>query len=296
MWAIAIAAGSAALFFAQVALLRRWLGVSWTRSGTARSTFGVFLFVLMAAALGPLGALVVGVASNVFLGGRMLQQSRRALRVQRLLTRLRQPNDDPSGVLAALEHEVEGIRGGRGGEKGTYEARARWVLAIAAAVAEAGHHARAVAWLGGLEPEVLGRYLAAMHAQYEAAFRLALGDREGARRAIARAPRPAMPPWEGAFQAFEGVLEALEGDAATSVERSTRALAETSPSAGAARVTWQMARAHALVRIGDVTEARETLESVRQEAGDRPLERVVAHDGPASRLAEAVLGERGAYR
>jgi hypothetical protein len=133
-----------------------------------------------------------------------------------------------------------------------------------------------------------------MHAQHEAAFRIGTLDREGARRAIARAPRPAIAPWEDALLALEALLDALDGDAGAAAERASRAL-EVTPQ-GLSRATWQMARAHALAKLGAVEDARDTLRALRTEGGDALLRRVVAHAGPASRLAETLLSEQGAYR
>ena len=296
MWEIGIAAGSTALFFVQVAIVRRLSASQGLgRSATSRTAvLGVVIFigVLMAASLGPLGAVAAGLGCNLLVGGRMFQATRRAFRVRRLLERV----DGPAAerALAALEHEVEGLRGGRGGEKSSYEHRARWVLAIASNVARAGHPGRALEWTTRIEPEALGRPAAAMHAQHEAAFRIATGDRAGARGAIARAPRPAIAPWEDALLALEALLAALEGDAQDAVVRASAAL-ETTPQ-GPSRATWQMARAHAQAKLGATEEARETLRALRSEGGDALLRRVVAHGGPASRAAEALLTEGGAYR
>jgi hypothetical protein len=297
MWEIGIAAGSTALFFAQVAVVRRLrssLGHGATPLGRVVLVglaifFGVFVF---ASPLGPLGAVAAGLMCNVLVGGRMFQGARRAMRVRRLLERLEGPNAE--GALAALEHEVEGLRGGRGGEKPDYEHRARWVLTIASNVARAGHPKRALEWTTRIEAGVLGRPVAAMHAQHEAAFRIATGDREGARRAIARAPRPAIAPWEDALSALEALLEGLDGDAQAAIERATRAI-EATP-LGLSRATWQMARAHGQAKTGALEDARDTLRSLRSEGGEALLRRVVAHGGPASRVAEAMLAEGGAYR
>ncbi|MGO8992019.1 MAG: hypothetical protein ACLQVI_01730 [Polyangiaceae bacterium] len=296
MWEIWIAVGSAALFFAQVAILMRLSaarGLEWT--SWARSAFlgaMIFVAVLMTSAFGPMTALAAGLACNVFVGGRMFQATRRALRVRRLLKELAGP--DATKALGALDHEIEGLRGGHGGEKSNYDHRARWVLSIAANVALAGHAQRALDWTRRLEPVALGRPVAAMHAQHEAAFRIAIGDRDGARQAIARAPRPAIAPWEDALEALEALLEALDGDAQAAVDRTAGAL-ERAP-AGPSRATWQMARAHGLAKRGAVEDAREVLRTMRSEGGDSLLRRIVAHAGPASRLAETILSEQGAYR
>jgi hypothetical protein len=295
MWEIWIAAGASALYFAQVAIVARLNAVRVTLTSWARTAFvgGIlFIGVLAASALGPVAAVMAGVGLNVFIGGRMLMTTRRAARVKKLLGQVEGP--DATRALAALDREVEGLRGGRGGEKSDYEYRARWVLGIAANVGGAGHPRQALEWIARLEPTAMGRVVATMHAQHEAVFRTTSGDRDGARQAIARVPRPAMAPWEDALQALEALLEALDGDAAAAVERSARALdtAATGPS----RVTWQMARAHALARAGAVEDAREVIRVMRNEEGAAPLRRLVAHDGPASRLAEVLLAERGAYR
>ncbi len=180
----------------------------------------------------------------------MVQQTRRAFRVTKLLERVSGPNAD--AALAALEHEVEGLRGGRGGEAADYEHRAKWVLAIASEVSpRRSSRPRARAWTTRRSsPEVLGPPATwPMHAQHEAAFRIATRDREGAfRKALARVPRPAIAPWEDALQALEALLDALVGEAQTAIDRAARVL-EATPN-GLSRATWQMARAHGLAKLG----------------------------------------------
>jgi hypothetical protein len=296
MWEIWVAAGAAALYLAQIAVFMR-LGVG--RGGGWSSLFrtvvavlSMFIAVLLASPLGPFAAVLTGLTLNVFFGGRMLMSSRRDIRVRRLLGELKGPN--PARALGGLEEEVDGLRGLRGGEKDDYDHRAQLVLGIAASVARAGHPEHALAWTTRIEPALLGRPVAAIHAQHEVAFRLGVADREGARRALAQAPRPAIAPWEDALQAMEALLDALEGDAQSAVDRATVAL-ERAPE-GAARATWQMARAHGLAKGGALEDAKGVLRAMRGEGGDDLLRRVVAHAGPASRLAEGMLVERGAYR
>jgi hypothetical protein len=48
--------------------------------------------------------------------------------------------------------------------------------------------------------------------------------------------------------------------------------------------------------MGATEDARSALLAIRAEAGDAQLQRVVALAGPASALAERVLGEKGPYR
>ena len=295
MWEIWIAAGATALFALQMEVLGRLRvshGLAWSRVRGVGLGFLVFLTVYMAGMFGPGVAVALGLAFNVFFGGRSFQAIGRSVRVRRLLEEVNGPG--AASALAALEHEVEGLRGGRGGEKSNYDHRARWVLTIAANVARAGHPERALEWTTRIERGVLGRPLATMHAQHEAAFRLATGDRAGARRAIERASRPAIEPWEDALLALEALLDALEGDAEAAVARTTGPLAANPPRLS--RAMWQMARAHAQARLGATDEARDTLRALRNDEGDALLRRTVAHEGPASRLAESLLAEQGAYR
>jgi len=299
MWLIWIPAGAAVLFLAQVAILRRMSaaeGFVWSsRWQTIVLALAIVVGTMSAGMFGPLASLGAGVGLNVLVGGRMLQTTRRGLRVRRLLARLDDASPElATATLAALEHEVEGLRGGRGGEKSDYEHRARWVLAIASSAARAGHATRALDWTTRIEPGLLGRPAAAMHAQHEAAFRIGTLDRQGARAAIARAPRPAIAPWEDALQALDALLEALDGDGQAAADRASRALDATPK--GPSRPTWQMARAHGLAKVGSMEDARETLLTLRTEGGDTMLRRMVAHAGPASRLAETILTEQGAYR
>jgi hypothetical protein len=296
MWEIWIAAGATALYFVQMEVLRRVSiahGLAFSSFGRTVS-FGALLFlgVFMGGLFGPVGAAGLGLACNVFIGGRAYQALRRSQRIRGLLARVSGPN--PDAALALLEEEVEGLRGGRGGEKADYDHRARWVLSIAASVSRAGHPQRALDWTKRVEHGVLGRPLAAIHAQHEAVFRIAIGDREGARRAIARAGRPAIPPWEDALLALEALLEALEGDADAVLLRTNAPLDRGGPAT--TRVVWLAARAHAQAKVGAIEDARVTLRSIRSEGGDDFIRRLVTHNGPASRLAEALLAEGGAYR
>jgi hypothetical protein len=296
MWEIWIAAGATALYFVQMEILRRASaahGLAWS-SFARTASFGAVLFlgVFMAGLFGPIGAGALGLACNVFIGGRAYQVLRRSQRVRGLLERVRGPEAD--AALALLEREVEGLRGGRGGEKADYDHRARWVLSIAASVSRAGHPQRALDWTMRVEHGVLGRPLAAIHAQHEAVFRIAIGDREGARRAIARASRPAIAPWEDALLALEALLDALEGNPEAVLSRTSGPL--EAEGAITSRVVWQAARAHAQAKLGAIEEARSTLRTIRSESGDEVIHRVAMQNGPASRLAEALLAEGGAYR
>ena len=238
---------------------------------------------------------MTGFAWNVFIGGWVFRATRRDLRVSKLLARLAQASgEEARRALAALDYEVEGIRGDRGGDKVSYEERVQSVLTIAAHVAHAGHPERALEWTMQLEAGVVGPGAAAMHAASEAGFRIALGDRAGARRAIAPVPRPAIAPWEDLLLAREALLDALEGDGRAAAERAARALDDkpTSP----ARPIWMVVRAHGLARAGAMEDAREILLSMRTEEGESYLRRVASQAGPASLLAESLLNEHGAYR
>lgn len=295
MWEIWIPAVATAAFFLQVEVFRRLRGATFGRGRiVGLALYGVVLFLGVATGgvFGPLGAAMFGIATNVFIGSRSLQVLRREQRVRGLLERVRGPDADEA--LALLEREVENLRGGHGGEKPNYEHRARWVLGIATQVYRAGHPERALEWTTKLELGIVGRPLAAMYAQHEAVFRIAIGDREGARRAVARAPRPAVAPWEEQLSALDALFEALEGDAEAALRRTNGALDAASPTV--ARSSWQVVRAHAQARLGATEEARTTLRAIRSESGEDAIRRIVTHDGPASRLAEMLIAEGGAYR
>ncbi len=90
------------------------------------------------------------------------------------------------------------------------------------------------------------------------------------------------------------MLEALDGDPRVALVRADHALA-AGPDRSA-RGTWELARAHALAKIGALEEARAALLSLRVAGGESVLHRVIAQDGPASRLAESLASEQGAYR
>jgi hypothetical protein len=232
----------------------------------------------------PADAAMVTVVAKRFLAPRRLRRACDTL----------ERTNTPEALLE-IEGALENLRKAAGGGNRADTAWAAWTLHAAARAYKAGHAQRALAWCSRIDETTLDRALRATRAQHVTAFRLAAGDRAGARRELARAPRPA-GAFEAALLAQEGLLDALEpqpNDRAV-VARAERALGEKLDPA--IRATWRAALAHARVAMGQQAEAREVLLALRLEEGPRALERIVAHGGPASELAVAVLRSDGPYR
>jgi hypothetical protein len=220
-------------------------------------------------------------------------RSRAARRLGALCTAL--ATDPSEATLRVLEAELARHREASEGRVNGYDAWVQWSLHAAARASLAGHTIDALRWTEGIDPRRVGRKLRCVHAQHVASFRLILGDRPGARALLATAPRPAEPEaMELAIQALEGLLEAIEGDAAVALARTDKALATANE--GPVKMTWRAARAHALVASGAQSDAHTLLLALRAEHGDLPLTRIVGHGGPASAAAATVLAAQTPYR
>lgn len=198
-------------------------------------------------------------------------------------------------ALAALDAELSRLRDEFDARTQGHEAWAQWTLRAAARAATAGHTAEALRWIDRVDVRRVRRGTRDVHAQYTAAFRIRLGDRDGARALLARMQRPAeRPDVEEYLCALDGLITALEGDPRAALAAADRALAErVHPTACA---VWQATRAHALEATGTSHEAREVLRALQAEHGDAVLKSVAAHDGPASPAATALFAEQGPYR
>lgn len=171
-----------------------------------------------------------------------------------------------------------------------------WTLKFAERAIVTGHPERALAWLGAIPPLELPAHLRAVAAQYKTSAHLRLGDLDAARAALASAPRPGpTPDFEDGLSALGALLDVLGGDA-TAGARAEAALGRSPAPTGAAQLTWQIVRAHAVAAEHAEDEARAVLKEVRAEHGDEPLGRVVAHRGPASPIAASLLAAEGPYR
>lgn len=171
---------------------------------------------------------------------------------------------------------------------------ARRIVLAAPHLHHAGDTARARAWLAAVSTTTLAEPLATAALQQEIAYAVALGDREGAKRGLAARRRPAPPPYEPVFEAFEALVAALEGDGSDALlERATRGRSE---STGAAAATWLTTEAHVHATRGDEALARARLAELERGFGAKVRARVAGQQGPASRWAVAPPEGDGAYR
>jgi hypothetical protein len=199
-------------------------------------------------------------------------------------------------TLAALEAELARHRERSEERTNGYDAWAGWTLHAGARASLAGHTADALRWTESIDPMRLRRNLRGTYTQHVASFRIATGDRAGARTLIASTSRPVEPVvMEEALQGLEALLEALEGDAIAALARADAALAVPAKK-GPVEAIWLATRAHALEASGAPGEARAALYAMRAEYGDDYLRRMVGHGGPASAAAAAVLASRAPYR
>jgi hypothetical protein len=202
--------------------------------------------------------------------------------------------DDAS--IAALEGRLERLRRETLGHDHGVVVWGRWTIHAAVHAARAGRGDAALRWLEALPLADLPPSLRAMQAQAMAALAIGEGNRALAREAVARVRRPAPSrEIEQGLVAVEGLLEALEGDAAAARQRAEDALAtKLHPNV---RLTWQATLAHALVALDDTPAARTLLASLRSaERGSSALRRIVRQSGPASTLAASLLSDDGPYR
>lgn len=136
-------------------------------------------------------------------------------------------------------------------------------------------------------------YERAVYGNDLAAYRIRLGDLDGARSAIAsiaKRPRFAVP----ILATKEALLAALDGDPdeALAIVEGT-----TLPARSPHRATLEMARAHAQAAKGDADAAREILRGLAERDPEEWLARATTPSGPATPIATALAAEQAApYR
>jgi hypothetical protein len=275
----------------------RWQSVFTTKQ--AWISWAYFSIVIFAAVLiaGRHYGLAVAAACLLVVDGIYAYGFSRRFRSARHLDALcttleKRPTDENvaalGAALAAFRIEGEGRLNG-------YAVWVQWthraaIIAIATGRAEAARR-----WLDAVDPVRLDHDGRPVHAARLAVTRIELGDRSGARQILARVARPAaVPATEQALAALEGLLEALDGDAATALAKADAAL--DGPLDPTIRATWRVVRAHALERAGAPAEAREVLLALRGEYGERVLRRIANHGGPASASAATLLASPTPYR
>jgi hypothetical protein len=177
-----------------------------------------------------------------------------------------------------------------------YSRYATVALSLARHMAEARLTGPAVRALEQVDPARLGWLVRAQRAQMLAAYLIANGERDRARKELAQIPRPVPEPgWEEGVAALDALLLALEGDAVEAEARSRRAIARVTLPAQLG--AWQIVLAHSLAAQGLNDEATELLTKVRLALGGAALARVARHRGPASAIAETLQARTGApYR
>jgi hypothetical protein len=204
--------------------------------------------------------------------------------------------DGDATTLRALEAELARHRERAEERTNGYHTWARWTLHAAARSSLAGHTAEALRWTDAIDPMRLRQALRGTYCQHVASFRIAAGDRAGARALLASTARPAEPTaMEEALQALEALIEALEGNAVAALGRADAALAVAATD-GPVKMIWLATRAHALEANGSAAEARAVLHAIRANQGDELLRRIVRHRGPASAAAEGILASQAPYR
>lgn len=163
--------------------------------------------------------------------------------------------------------------------------RAAWVLADADRLEEA------VALLEDVPLEEVAKRWVLERAYLRndlCAYRLRLGDREGARAALdAIAPRPRS--LRAVLATKDALLAAVGGEPDLALEILAK---HPLPARSAHRATADTARAHALAAKGDLDGARALLRS-RASADPKWLARAARPEGPATPIAAALAAERG---
>ncbi len=171
------------------------------------------------------------------------------------------------------------------------------VLFVAAHVARAGLPREALSLVDRIDRALLDPYTTGVRAQIVAACCVPLGERERARRELTTVARPARDAlFERAIVATEILLDALDGAPTAEARARSSLAAERDPHVGS---TLRAALAHALAASGQRDEAVAELRKLAAETPPPPkdglplqpvLERVARQRGPASPLAEAILG------
>jgi hypothetical protein len=233
-----------------------------------------------------LGAAVLALVVAYF--GRVAGKARR---LQQACKGLLSPETRDSS-LALLRSDLE-LRRSKGQRSlAHYKSYARTAMVFANAIDAAGLSDEGIRVLVEIDDSPLDPLMRAMRAQNLAAFLVRNGEREEARKALARIPRPVTDPvYEDALAALDTLLVALTGDPSNAEARSRAAVVRaTQPTVLA---SWQAALAHALAAQGSRDEAMEVLRQMQSSQGVPALDRVARHRGAASPLAEALRSETG---
>ena len=141
--------------------------------------------------------------------------------------------------------------------------------------------------LAGIETSALQPRHKAIAAQALATAELQLDNPTGAAHAVSGLTRPADPQVEVWLVAIEAWLDALKSNADAALGRIAGSRDVDDP---ALRASHRIVRAHAFCARGDEARARQELDRLRQEAGESGLQRVACPKGPASALANRILG------
>jgi hypothetical protein len=199
------------------------------------------------------------------------------------------PGDTTMAILEELlaHYRREGLRSEEG-----YRAYAMAAIRLAGDADEAGLYSSALRFVEEIDEARLDRNSCALRAASVAMYLLRSGDQAGARATLARIPRPApRPVTERSLEAFDALLLALEGGAQEAEARARAALERKD----GVRVPpmWKTVLAHALAGQGLRDEARNVLRELAASV-PRALERISRHQGPASPIADALLGDESA--
>ena len=234
----------------------------------------------------PVAATATLTAGVIVASQRGLLPLRRARKLADALARQPSSAATRRELVALAEHAPKNPR--------FYPAHATLVLTVVGALAEASRWDEAVTLLESLDAERIGPGLRGTRAISLASCLLYTGDRDGARAALAAAPRPIDRQLADAWHATEALLLALSDAPREALARLDAMPAPSDPRFLRSRA---IARAHAQAAMGDAVSARETLEQLRDAVGAGALVRVRALNGPASPIATSLLtGDDPPYR
>lgn len=162
------------------------------------------------------------------------------------------------------------------------------VLMATGPLTQAGMWSEARERLRSLGDDALSESQAVLRNQALATCELQFDDVDAAQRAIGQIRRPTEDSIEVWLVAIEALLMAVRGQSDEALSHLGARDAGDNPSL---RASHRLVHAHVLAERGEEEAALEELRSLRQEAGIAGLERVRLPHGPASPLAERLLGE-----
>jgi hypothetical protein len=266
-------------FLSVATVARSFLG-----SALAVLAIGTVAFFVLRAT--PLPSERVGPAAGLFagaLGFVLLLSSARRMREVRglsILCQRLQERDVTPTALAALERLLDRV------QRENPARHVALVLMCTGPLTQVGLWEQARALLRELDEEILTEPQSVLRNQALATCELQFDEIDAAERAIARIARPADESIEVWLVALEALLLALRGDPERALARLGAHQADDNPSL---RASHRLVRAHILAGRKDEAAAIAELEMLRQEAGQRGLERVIRPRGPASPLAKRLL-------